>query len=70
MGVYLALSVLDFPFCFLLVKWAGTERIGECFFFLFGPLSTYTEPTVASLSVQLTSRTRERGGEGEGGGIC
>lgn len=27
-GVYLALSVLDFPFCFLLVKWAGTERIG------------------------------------------
>lgn len=27
-GVYLALSVLDFPFCFLLVKWAGTDRIG------------------------------------------
>lgn len=27
-GVYLGLSVLDFPFCFLLVKWAGTERIG------------------------------------------
>ncbi|CAN8106019.1 unnamed protein product [Discula destructiva] len=26
-GVYLGLSVLDFPFCFLLVKWAGTERI-------------------------------------------
>lgn len=29
-GVYLGLSVLDFPFCFLLVKWAGTERIGKC----------------------------------------
>lgn len=27
-GVYLGLSVLDFPFCFLLVQWAGTERIG------------------------------------------
>lgn len=27
-GVYLGLSVLDFPFCFLLVKWAGTDRIG------------------------------------------
>lgn len=27
-GVYMALSVLDFPFCFLLVKWAGTDRIG------------------------------------------
>lgn len=28
-GVYLGLSILDFPFCFLLVKWAGTERIGK-----------------------------------------
>lgn len=30
-GVYLGLSVLDFPFCFLLVKWAGTERIGTSY---------------------------------------
>lgn len=29
MGVYLALSVLDFPFCFLLVRIVGTDRIGE-----------------------------------------
>ncbi|KAI1495109.1 peptide alpha-N-acetyltransferase Nat2 [Biscogniauxia mediterranea] len=29
LGVYLALSVLDFPFCFLLVRIVGTERIGE-----------------------------------------
>lgn len=28
-GVYLALSVLDFPFCFLLVRVVGTEKIGE-----------------------------------------
>ncbi len=28
-GVYLGLSVLDFPFCFLLVRVVGTERIGE-----------------------------------------
>ena len=27
-GVYLALSVLDFPFCFLLVRFVGTEKIG------------------------------------------
>ncbi|KAJ6440432.1 peptide alpha-N-acetyltransferase [Purpureocillium lavendulum] len=27
-GVYLALSVLDFPFCFLLVRVVGTDRIG------------------------------------------
>lgn len=29
MGIYLGLSVLDFPFCFLAVKWFGTERIAE-----------------------------------------
>ncbi|KAI5360253.1 hypothetical protein Slin14017_G098140 [Septoria linicola] len=28
-GIYLGLSVLDFPFCFLAVKWFGTERIAE-----------------------------------------
>jgi hypothetical protein len=28
-GVYLALSVLDFPFCFLLVRTVGTEKIGR-----------------------------------------
>jgi len=28
-GVYMGLSVLDFPFCFLLVRIVGTERIGE-----------------------------------------
>ncbi|KAH8670965.1 hypothetical protein BX600DRAFT_457912 [Xylariales sp. PMI_506] len=29
LGVYLSLSVLDFPFCFLLVRVVGTEKIGE-----------------------------------------
>ncbi|KAK1750620.1 hypothetical protein QBC47DRAFT_309784 [Echria macrotheca] len=28
-GLYLALSVLDFPFCFLLVRAVGTEKIAE-----------------------------------------
>ncbi|KAI0453443.1 hypothetical protein F5B21DRAFT_283006 [Xylaria acuta] len=28
-GVYLSLSILDFPFCFLLVRVVGTDRIGE-----------------------------------------
>lgn len=27
-GVYLTLSVLDFPFCFLLVRVVGTDTIG------------------------------------------
>lgn len=29
LGVYLLLSALDFPFCFLAVRWVGTERIGH-----------------------------------------
>ena len=28
-GIYLALSVLDFPFCFMLVRIVGTEKIGR-----------------------------------------
>jgi N-terminal acetyltransferase 2 len=28
-GVYLFLTAVDLPFCFLAVRWAGTERIGE-----------------------------------------
>ncbi|TVY46838.1 putative N-terminal acetyltransferase 2 [Lachnellula cervina] len=29
LGVYLMLSALDFPFCYLLVRTLGTDRIGE-----------------------------------------
>ncbi|KAF8464079.1 hypothetical protein BDZ91DRAFT_660680 [Kalaharituber pfeilii] len=29
LGVYLGLSLLDFPFCFLAVRYLGTERIGH-----------------------------------------
>ena len=29
LGVYMALSALDFPFCFLAVRMLGTERIGR-----------------------------------------
>lgn len=29
LGVYLSLSALDFPFCFLAVRWLGTDRIAH-----------------------------------------
>lgn len=29
LGVYLLLTAVDFPFCFLAVRWIGTERIGQ-----------------------------------------
>lgn len=28
-GVYMALTALDLPFCYLAVRWLGTERIGR-----------------------------------------
>jgi len=28
-GVYFALTALDFPFCYMLVRWLGTDRIGK-----------------------------------------
>jgi len=29
LGVYLGLTALDFPFCYLLVRYLGTDKIGE-----------------------------------------
>lgn len=29
LGVYLALTALDFPLCYLLVQWLGTDRVGR-----------------------------------------
>jgi hypothetical protein len=34
LGVYLALSALDFPFCYLLVRYLGTDKIGKLDFSL------------------------------------
>lgn len=28
-GVYLLLTALDFPFCYLLVRWVGVDKIGK-----------------------------------------
>jgi len=38
-GVYMALTVLDFPFCFLLVRSVGTEKIGTDKFLACYPAS-------------------------------
>ncbi|KAL8937727.1 MAG: hypothetical protein Q9211_003540 [Gyalolechia sp. 1 TL-2023] len=55
LGVYMLLSALDFPFCFLAVRWVGTEKIGhwesvivDQFWRLFDllPFSSRSEPQV------------------------
>ncbi|KAL8700099.1 MAG: hypothetical protein Q9224_001120 [Gallowayella concinna] len=64
MGVYLLLSALDFPFCFLAVRWVGAERIGHyesvvfdafrrLFDYLSGSASRSPQITVESAGVQV-----------------
>ncbi|KAG6004327.1 hypothetical protein E4U54_000550 [Claviceps lovelessii] len=40
-GVYLALSVLDFPFCFLLVRIVGTDTIGKVEHYVISSVSQF-----------------------------
>ncbi len=43
LGVYLTLSALDFPFCYLLVRYLGTDRIGMTSFSSFRPLASFED---------------------------
>lgn len=44
LGVYFGLSLLDFPFCFLAVRMAGPERIGQIEHSILSSIKSYTEP--------------------------
>jgi len=59
-GVYLALSALDFPFCFLAVRWLGTDRIGRW-------EHNIVEWVKRAMPVQIPEKYRfwRQGGEGE-----
>lgn len=52
-GVYFALSALDFPFCFLAVRGLGTERIGRAEAVVVGWFWSALESTVPSLAERL-----------------
>lgn len=43
-GVYLMFSALDFPFCFLAVRLAGPERIGQLEHQILSSLKGVTKP--------------------------
>lgn len=45
-GVYLALSVLDFPLCFLLVRVVGTDTIGKVEHYVVSSVSQFIPETV------------------------
>lgn len=44
LGVYFSLSLLDFPFCFLAVRLAGPERIGQIEHSILSSVKSVTEP--------------------------
>lgn len=69
LGVYLGLSALDFPFCFLAVRWLGTDRIGrwehavvEAFWHAVELVSPDMRPKKASSEAEASS-------EGSGWGV-
>lgn len=48
-GIYLGLSALDFPFCFLAVRWLGTDRIAAAEHAIVSRFWTALESVVPSL---------------------
>jgi Protein of unknown function (DUF1279) len=81
LGVYLALSALDFPFCYLAVSYLGTERIGRwehtILSYIKGlvkwPMAEEGENTVDEAAEHvkqevLQGRSREGEAEGKGKG--
>lgn len=58
LGVYLGLSALDFPFCFLFVKWVGTERVGEWEEKIVGAVKPWWESAREKIGFPVKRETR------------
>lgn len=67
LGVYLGLSALDFPFCFLLVRWLGTDRIAAAEHFVVSHVKAVIPESIkeywASYRKELKDVQRESGNE-------
>lgn len=70
-GVYFALSVLDFPFCFLLVRIVGTDRIGKWALgdLLSGALADALYSRAGALGRVQRVPVHSRLGQGQMGGV-
>lgn len=60
-GVYLGLSALDLPFCFLAVRWLGTERVGRWEHAIVGTIKN----AVKSVMPDVGQKTEEVAAEAE-----
>ena len=60
-GVYLGLSALDLPFCFLAVRWLGTERVGRWEHAIVGTIKNAIESVVPGV-IQKTEEVAVEAG--------
>lgn len=67
LGVYLGLSLLDFPFCFLAVRLAGPERIGQIEHSILSFVKPITEPFWKLLEPILGDLRKEKKAVNEAG---
>ena len=64
MGVYFALSALDFPFCFLAVRWLGPDRVGRAEKAVVGRIKEHIPQSIKDGLHQAKAKIKElRGGE-------
>jgi len=68
-GVYLALSVLDFPFCFLLVRTIGTDKIAELEHYVVSNVQKVIPEGVKQWWHDYRSALKEAGKEHLGEGV-
>ncbi|PHH64101.1 hypothetical protein CDD81_4976 [Ophiocordyceps australis] len=59
-GVYLGLSVLDFPFCFLLVRIVGTEKIGKIEHYIVSAIKNVVPDSVRESATQFWNSIRKQ----------
>ncbi|KAL8647668.1 MAG: hypothetical protein Q9210_005417 [Variospora velana] len=65
-GVYLALSALDFPFCYLAVRWVGPETVGRWESVILGQLRKVFELLPFGLSSNIQAESIGGGTEDDG----
>lgn len=65
--MYLGLSLLDFPFCFLAVRLAGPERIGQIEHSILSYVKPITEPFWKVLEPIVGSLRKEKKAVDEAG---
>lgn len=65
--MYLGLSVLDFPFCFLAVRLAGPERIGQIEHSILSSIKTVTAPLWKMLEPIVGNLRKEKQAVNEAG---